>query len=190
MHTMRYFRICSCSLVLVLLAAGIARAAGDGHGNDWGNLAWRVANAAIVIALIWKLAGKTIASFFTGRGAGIARELDELEARKEKARRDLLDVEKRIANLESERKGILTDYETRGEALKAEILAKAEEAARHIVTQAERTARNEIDSALAALREELADKIIDAASESVSGSLSARDQEKLLNGFLSKVVLQ
>lgn len=187
---MRYFRVSSCSLALVLLAAGVAHAAGDGHGNDWGNLAWRLVNAAVVIAIIWKLAGKTIASFFTGRSAGIARELDSLETRKEKARQDLLDVEKRIANLEHERAAILADYEARGEALKADIIAKAEAAARQIMTQAKQSTQNEIDKALAELREELAEKIIAAASESIAGSLSAKDQEKLLSSFLNKVVLQ
>ncbi|MCC8193157.1 MAG: ATP synthase F0 subunit B, partial [Deltaproteobacteria bacterium] len=113
-----------------------------------------------------------------------------LETRKEKARHDLLDVERRIANLENERKAILADYEARGEALKADIIAKAEEAASQITTQARKTAQNEIDKAVAALRDELADKIIDAAGESIAGSLSPKDQEKLLNSFLNKVVLQ
>ena len=40
------------------------------------------------------------------------------------------------------------------------------------------------------LFEELADKIVDAASRSIATSLSAKDQEKLLDGFLNKVVLQ
>ena len=169
---------------MTLLGFGIAHAAGDGHGNDWGNLAWRLLNLAIVVAIIWKLAGKKIASFFTGRSAGIAHELDDLETRKEKARQDLLDVEKRIAGLESERKSILADYEARGEALKADIIAKAEQTAAMIMTQARQSAQNEIETALAALREELADKIIDAAGKSISGSLSAKEQEKLLQRSL------
>ncbi len=56
--------------------------------------------------------------------------------------------------------------------------------------QAKQTARNEIDDATKAMREELAEKIVEAASTSISGSLSAKDQEKLINSFLDKVVLQ
>ena len=181
---MRYLRVCFCALTVTLVTAGVAFAAEAAHGHDWGNLAWRLLNLAIVVAIIWKLAGKKIAGFFTGRSEGIARELDDLEARKEKARQDLLAVEQRIASLESERASILADYTARGEALKAEILAKAEETARQITTQAKQTARNEIDVALTALREELADKIIDAASASISGSLKAKDQKKLLQRSL------
>lgn len=187
---MRYLRIPSCALALVFLIAGVAHAAGDGHGANWSDLAWRLLNAVIVIAIIWKLASKKIAAFFTGRGEGIARELKDLATRKEKAQQALLDVEKRIANLEAERAAILADYEARGEALKADIIAKAEAAAQQIMTQAKRTAQNEIDKAVMELREEMADKIIAAASESLTTSLSAKDQEKLLSSFLNKVVLQ
>lgn len=188
---MRHFRTCLIALALVLLAVGGACASGGSDQQQPAvNLFWRVLNAAVVIAIIWKLAGKQISSFFTGRRDGIAHELDSLEARKGKARQELMDVEKRIANLENERKAILADYEARGEALKAAIIAKAEESARNITAQAKQTAQNEMDNALAAFRDELADKIIDAASTSISGSLSEKDHEKLLNSFLNKVVLQ
>ena len=197
---MRYLRLCFYTLTVTLTLTGVAYAAGNAHEHDWGNLAWRLLNLAIVVAIIWKLAGKKIAGFFTGRSEGIARELDDLDVRKEKARQNLLAVEQRIASLESERASILADYTARGEALKAEIIAKAEESARQITTQAKQTAKNEIDTALAALREELADKIIDAASASISGSLKAKDQKNLLQrsldseeltrGFENKGVLQ
>lgn len=176
---------------MVLLAVGVASASGGSDQQSPAmNLFWRLLNLAVVVGIIWKLAGKQIAKFFTGRRDGIAHELDDLETRKEKARQELMDVEKRIANLENERKAILADYEARGEALKAAIIAKAEESAQQIMTQAKQTAQNEIDNALAAMRDELADKIVDAASASISGTLSEKDHEKLLNGFLNKVVLQ
>lgn len=188
---MRQLRILSVSFVLVLLAVGVAHAAGETHEPlRWGDLFYRVVTTALVVAAIWKLAGKKIAEFFTGRREGIAKELDDLQTRKEKAREDLIEVERRIANLEQERREILKDYEARGEALKAEIVARAEAAADRIMTQAKQSAQNEIDKALAEVREELAEKIVEAASKSIAGSLTAKDHEKLLNSFLSKVVLQ
>ena len=185
---MRHLRILLCTLAMLLAAAGTAHAA-DGHTN-WPDLGWRVITAAAVVFIIYKAAGKMIAGALSGRRQGIAQELDDLETRKEKARADLLDVEKRIANLERERKAILKEYEARGEALKAEIVAKAETTAAQIMTQAKQTAQNEIDGALAAMREDLAEKIVAAASESITGSLTAKDQEKLLDSVLNKVVLQ
>lgn len=187
---MRSMKIYVLSFFLLLAGSGTARAA---HGIDPAMLpdfAFRVITAGLVCFVIWKFAGKKIADFFTGRRDGIEAELRQLEERKEQARQSLMDVEKRIADLENERAAILADYEARGEALKAEIIAKAEAAAAQITSQARQTARNEIDNALAAMREELADKITKAAGESISGTLKAKDQEKLLNSFLNKVVLQ
>lgn len=176
---------------MVLAATGVAYASGGSDQQSPAmNLFWRLLNIAVVVGIIWKLAGKKIAEFFAGRQAGIAKELEDLEARKEYARQELMEVEKRIANLENERKSILADYEARGEALKADIVAKAEDTARQIMIQAKQTAQNETDNALAAMRNELADLIIDTANGSISGSLSGKDQEKLLNSFLNKVVLQ
>ena len=177
-------------MVLVTASIAYASSGGSEQQTPTTNLIWRLLNIAIVVGIVWKLAGKKIAEFFTGRSAGIARELADLEARKEKARKDLLDVERSIANLEVERTSILADYEARGEALKAEIIAKAEQTAKQITAQAKQTAQNEIDDAIKAVREDLAEKIVDAASKSIAGSLSTKDQEKLLNSFLNKVVLQ
>ncbi|CAK7037565.1 MAG: ATP synthase subunit b [Desulfovibrio sp.] len=187
---MRHAKITILSLAFVFGASGVAFAAGDGHGLPWKDFFFRIATAALVVGIIWKFAGKLIAEWFSNRRSGIAQELDDLEARKENARQALMDVEKRIANLEKERMAILAEYETRGEALKAEIIAKAEDTAAQIVTQAKQTAQNEIDKALVSMREELAEQITDAAGKALAGSLSAKDHEKLLNGFLNKVVLQ
>lgn len=175
---------------MVLLAVGTAYASGGDETEKWWNFLFRIVTAALVCGVIWKFAGKKAADFFTGRREGIELELRELEERKEKARQDLLDVEKRIADLNRERAAILAEYEARGEAVKAEIIAKAEASAARITNQAKQSAQNEIDNALAAMREELADKIVDAASKSIAASLNAKDQEKLLTSFLNKVVLQ
>lgn len=187
---MRHLKTLVLSFILVLTAAGTARASGGIDLNMLPDFAFRIITAGLVCFVIWKFAGKAAVNFFTGRRTGIEKELNDIEARKEKARQDLLDVEKRIANLEKERAAILADYEARGEALKAEIIAKAEADAARITSQAKQTAQNEIDGALAAMRDELAEQIIAAASESLSGSLNAKEQEKLLNSFLNKVVLQ
>ncbi len=189
---MRNLRLPDYVLIGLLAACAVTFAVSQGFEQQPPviNLIWRLLNAAFVITIIWRLAGSKIASFFTDRRDGIAHELDDLEARKEKARHDLMDVEKRIADLENERRAILADYQARGEALKAEIIARAEETARQIMGQARQTAQNEIDNALAAMREELADKIVEAAGRSIAGSLSDKEQEKLINSFLDKVVLQ
>lgn len=186
---LRYLRTLFFSLGIVLISASAAWAADGAHESPF-TLGMRALTAAAVAYIIYRFAGKAIVSAVLGRREGIRNELDSLEARKEKAREDLMAVEARIANLNRERESILAEYEARGEALKAEITAKAEKDAARIVTQAKQAARNEIDSALAAMRAELAEQIVAAAAKSIAGALTDKDQEKLLNNSLTKVVLQ
>ncbi len=178
------------SLTLVLLAAPLARAAGAEHDLDWWNLFWRVLNFLLVAGVIWYLAGKKIIAFFRGRRSSIEQELHDLEARKEAARQELQDVEQRIASLDREREAILEEYRARGEAVKQEIIAAAEERARIITAQAQQGAQNEIDQALTAMRADLAEAIAEATQKALAESLTPKQHEALIDAFVTKVVLQ
>ena len=187
MYTARTL-IVACALVLA--GSGTAMAADAAHATNWLDLLWRTVTIVLVLGVIWKGAGKKILTFFAERRTGIERELHDLEARKEQARAKLAEVEKRIADLESERQTILADYQARGEALKAEIVAKAEASAVQITTQAKQTAQHEIDRAVVAMRAELAEHITSAAKDVLAKKLSPKEHEKLIDTFLTKVVLQ
>lgn len=175
---------------LVLASAGAAHAAAEAHATNWWDLLWRTVTIVLVLGVIWKAAGKKILTFFAGRRTGIEQELHDLEARKEEARAKLAEVEARISNLETERKAILADYQVRGEALKAEILAKAEAGAAQLTAQAKQAAQNEIDQAVAVMRAEMAERIAAAAKDVLEEKLSAKEHAKLIDTFLTKVVLQ
>ncbi|WP_027181525.1 F0F1 ATP synthase subunit B [Oleidesulfovibrio alaskensis] len=181
-------------LGVMLLATGVALAAGGEaasgeHHYDWTNLGFRLANFAIFIAIIYYAAGKKLIAFFGGRRKGIEQELNDLETRKTDAKKQLGDVEKRIADLENERKAIIAEYQAQGEALKAAIISKAETSARQIVEQAKKSAENEVKYAKDAMREELADMIVDATEKLLKERLDGNEQEKLIDKYLTKVVL-
>lgn len=175
---------------MTLSFAVMAYASGDsGHGPDWGNFAFRVVNFIIFIGIIWKAAGKKIVGFFCGRRQSIEQELGDLETRKTEARKQLAEVERRIADLENERQAILADYRAQGEYIKAGIIAKAEKSAVLITDQAKRTADNEIKAAIDDMRATLADEIIAAASKQLQEKLTGEEHEKLIDKYLTKVVL-
>lgn len=176
--------------LLVLAFAQAAHAAAPAHEPVWSDLLWRTVTIALVLAVIWKAAGKRILAFFSDRRTGIEQELRNLETRKEEARARLAEVEARIGSLDAECEAILQDYRSRGEALKAEILAKAEAAAAQLSAQARQAARNEIEQAVAAMRAEIAEHIAVAAQRALEKKLSPAEHEKLLDAVLSRVVLQ
>ncbi len=188
---MKGLRITTVALALTMLCTVCAWATEPGGGHDlpWGNFAARLITFVVVLGIIWYAAGKKIVGFFSGRRAGIAGELEELESRKTQARRDLADVEQRIANIEAERQSIIAEYRAQGERMREAIIAKAEESASQIAAQAVRTAENEVKQAVEQMRAEMADLVVSAAESMLAEKLTKDEHEKLIDKYLTKVVL-
>ncbi len=175
------------ALALVLLQASTAFAA-DGELR-WADFGWRILNIVIFVAILWKLAGKLIVGFLTGRREGIRTDFKNLDDRKAAATERLAEVEKSIANLEVERQAILDESLKQAEAGKQAILEEAQRQAEQIIVQAQRTAENEGRAVLVEVRAAIADEIVDAAEKVLESKLNAAQHTKLINNSLTKVVL-
>ena len=187
---MQRLKIVLTAFCILLLTAVPAIASGDGeHGESWSNLGYRIINFIAFIGVIYYFAGKKIIGFFKGRTEGIAAEIASLEQRKADAQKSLADVEQRIANLEEERRAILAEYTAQGEAMKASIIEKAEQAASQLTAQAKNTAQNEIKAAIEVMRAEMADKVVEATEQLIQKKLTANEHTKLIDKYLTKVVL-
>ncbi|MBU1249160.1 MAG: ATP synthase F0 subunit B [Proteobacteria bacterium] len=162
---------------------------GEQHGVPWGNFILRVINFALFIGIIWWAAGKKIMAFFADRKTQISDELDDLAARQAGAEEKLKNVEQGIANLEQEKKSILDEAKAQGEALKAAIIEKGEKDAAALKEQATRTAANEAKAALDGIRAEMAELVVEAATKIVQEKLTEKDHDKLVDDYLTKVVL-
>lgn len=182
--------IALCALFVVGLC-GIAYAADGGeHHYDWKNFAFRIVNFVIFVAILYKAFGKKATDFFRTRRYTIENELEDLNKRKADAETRLAEVGKSIADLESERKRILVEYQAQGEALKASIIEKAKKSAEQIKAQAELTGVNEAKAAVEAMRAEMADLVVAAAEKVIAEKLTKAEHEKLIEKYLAKVVLQ
>ncbi len=155
----------------------------------WGNFGWRVLNLVIFVAVLWKFIGAKACAFFKGRQEGIGQELDDLQARREEAKKKLADLEASISDLDAERKAILEENKALAEAAKVAIIKEAELQAEQIIVQARRTAENEGRTILADVRAAIADEIVDAAEKVLETKLDAATHGKLITNSLTKVVL-
>ena len=150
---------------------------------------FRIINAVIFVWIIWALAGKKIKEFFVGRRDQIKQDLDDLQTRQAEAEKKLKEVESGIANMAQEKQAIIDEAKQQGEALKAAIIEKAEKDAAALKEQAQRTASNEAQAAIDTIRAEMADMVVAAAEKIVAEKLSAEDHDKLVDEYLTKVVL-
>lgn len=183
------FKSVALAAVMVVLACGVAHAAGDGHEIPWMNFFLRVLNTVIVVAIIWKFGGKAIAGFFRGRTDQIKHELEDLAQRRKDAEVKLKDVEKGIANLEAEKAQILAEARSQGEAMKAAIVAEAEKKAAQIKAAAEMAAETERKVMIEQIREEVAEMVVQTAASIIKDKLTAEEHQKLVDKYVTKVVL-
>ncbi|MDR2489329.1 MAG: ATP synthase F0 subunit B [Desulfovibrio sp.] len=177
---------------LLLFTATFALASGDvgqAHELPWKNFAYRIINFIAVLAIIYYFFGKKIAAFFKGRSEGIAAEIATLEERKREMQQNLKEVEKRIANLDRECQALLAEHIAQGETMKAAIIAQAQKTAEQITVAAKKTADNEINAAISAMRAEMAEHIVAATETLLAQKLSAPDHAKLIDKYLTKVVI-
>ena len=194
---MKSLKIITSTLILLALAVTVAIAsesAGGAHGEgghhyNWKDFAFRVVNFIVFIAIIWKFAGKKIADFFRSRRYNIETELSDLDRRKQEAQKKLSEVEKSIANLEQERAQILSDAKSQGETLKESIIENAHKAAAHIREQAKNSAQLEAKNAVDNIRAEMAELVTEAAEKMLQEKLTQDEHEKLVDKYLTKVVL-
>jgi len=179
-------------LLTALAISSVAFASADGElFNSYavGRYGFRIVNFIIFIGIIWYFAGAKIKDFFVGRRDGIKNELDDLQTRQADAEKKLREVEAGIANMAQEKQAILDQAKEQGEAIKEAIIAKAHKDAEALKDQAKRTASNEAQAAIETIRAELAEQVVAAAEKIVAEKLSAEDHDKLVDDYLTKVVL-
>ncbi len=178
----------------LLAMAGIAWASsgGDAHGgvhNRWLKVdTWKVVNFVILAAIGFFLLKKPVAKFFSSRKKGIEDEINELEQKKADAQKKLLEYQTKFKNLDQVSKEIVENYIKQGEEAKTRILAEAEAQAEKLEEMAKRSIEQEFKTAKARLQQEIAAKAMEKASEVIKASISADDQERLVDQYLKKVV--
>lgn len=162
---------------------------GTGTANQWINLALRIVNILIFVGIIWKFGGKAIKGALCGRREKLANELKELEARKIQAEAELAAMKDRVAKVEADCEAVMEEYRVQAEMQRTAIIEKANAAARHITEQAKHTAESEMRLIVADMRAELAELVANAAEKKLLQTLDNAEQEKLIDKYLTKVVL-
>ena len=178
---------------LVFSLGGIALAASDGgHGvvhNAWlGIDTAKVLNFGILIIVLFLVARKPVAEFFSSRAKGIEDEIKVLEQKKADAEKKLAEYQAKFKSLDQESKKIVEEYIKQGEEAKIRILAEAEAQATKLEAMAKRNIEQEFKAAKVKLQQEIAEKAMIKAEELIKVSISPDDQDKLVDEYLKKVV--
>jgi len=139
----------------------------------------------IVFGTMWKFAWPSLQQTLEDRQKAIAGQIQDAEATKVEAQSLLEDYRAQVANAKAEANEIVEAGRTQGEAVKTDIIAKAEAEGRLILDKAREDAGNEKARALGEARQEVANLSIDLAEKVVGNSLDRPTQQGLVNQYLA-----
>ncbi|MGD8520174.1 MAG: ATP synthase F0 subunit B [Desulfobacterales bacterium] len=184
-------------LVVLMLSAGFVYAAtGGGHGSGegsgakgWVKTDWfRVINFVVLAGILFFVLRKPVTEALGSRIEGIKAQLADLEAQKEDAEKKLAAYNEKLSRLEKEAEKIVSDYIRQGNEAKARIIQEAEAAAEKLQSQARRNIEHEFERAKQQLQQEILEKSLVKAEEIIKGKITAKDQDRLVDEYLAKVV--
>jgi F-type H+-transporting ATPase subunit b len=178
-------------VLLLLITYGTAAAASgeDGDLKGWGKLDWyRLMNFAVLMVVLVFLLRKPISQTLSSRIKSIQDQLQSLEAQKTEAEKQLANYNDQLSKLESEAKKIVESYIKQGKEAKAKILKETEAAAEKLQAQAGRNIEHEFAKARQELQQEVLEKSLAKAEETLKKEITDRDQDKLVDEYLKKVV--
>jgi len=178
-------------MLLFFCFMGVSMASSEEGGESKGWMAtdtYKVMNFAVLAVGLFLLLRKPTAQALNSRIKGIKDQLDELEAKKKAAEKQLTEYNQKFAKLEQEAEKLIEDYIRQGNEAKARIIDEAKKAAEKLEEQAQRNIEHEFKQAKVKLQEEILDKALVKTEEIIKNKITAQDQEKLVDEYLEKVV--
>jgi len=141
----------------------------------------------IIFLVVWKFALPTFKTTLEGRQFAIRSELEAAEKTKVEAGSLLTDYRAQIAGAQDEASKIIADARDDGEAVKAEIIARAETEAEAIKTRAHEEVASERERVAGDLRRQVADLSLSVAEKVVAVNIDASLQRELVDKYIDEL---
>jgi F-type H+-transporting ATPase subunit b len=151
---------------------------------------YRVMNFSVLAIALFLIIRKPAAQALNGRIKGIKEQLEELEEKKKEAEAELAKYQEKISALEQEADQIVEEYIKQGKEAKVKILVEAENAAFKLEEQARKNIDHEFDKVKMKLKEDVLTKALASAEEIIKKKIKDKDQDRLIDDYLKKVVAQ
>lgn len=171
------------------LASSEAQPGHEGKSKGWvATDTYKVMNFGVLAIGLFLLLRKPVSQALNSRISGIKEQLDELEEKKQAAEKQLKEYAEKFSSLEQETEKLIEDYIRQGNEAKARIIDEAKKAAEKLEEQARRNIDHEFKQAKLELQREIMEKALQKSEEILKDKITAKDQEKLVDEYLKKVV--
>ena len=170
---------------------GVSLASSEGESKSKGWVAtdtYKVMNFGVLAIGLFILMRKPVSQALNSRISGIKEQLSELEEKKQAAEKQLAEYTEKFSSLEQETEKLIEDYIRQGNEAKARIIDEAKKAAEKLEEQARRNIDHEFKQAKLELQQEILEKALEKSEEILKDKITAKDEEKLVDEYLDKVV--
>ena len=147
-------------------------------------------NFGIIVFVFVKYGKTPLMNFLQGRKEKIAREIERIEQKKEKATDKIKEIQKIIDASEVRFVELKERIAQQGERKKQEIVESAQQQSRMMIDVAKRRIDNQFDQAKSAFKTELIDAAIDLALQRLPQEITAEDNEKFTNQYLASTLAE
>ncbi len=171
------------ALVLALLPS-TALAAGGGGLQD---LIYQAINLLILLGVIFYFARKPVTDYFASRRSDIKLDLDRAGELLAAAEARNAEIQRKLADLESQIEEIRELSRRRADEESERILAEARKQAERVRADARAAAEQELLRARRELRTEAADLAAELADRLLVENIGDNDRERLLDEFITRV---
>jgi F-type H+-transporting ATPase subunit b len=185
-----FLALAAAALVL-LVSNGLYASEGASEGGynvkHWKDFGLRVMNFAVFFAILFFLLRKPVAGFFRGRTENIARTMEYLETQAKNLEEQNQVMKRKLAQLASERDGVLAQYERDGAKERDRIIAEARKSAEQIIRNAELAVDQEAASARRVLARETGLLAVGLAGDILAKNVKDDDKAVLMKDFVSQI---
>ena len=175
-----------------LMFAAIAFAEEAGHGGEeaitfMGDWLPRLINFAIIAGVVIYFGRKPVRDLFKNRSADIAKAIQESKEARERAAAALVEMERKVKDLEAEVGRMVVDAKSRGEKDRQALVEEATKAAADIQTQVKQGIDVEVAKAKTTLAAEAAILSVDLAESRIKEKINNQDHERIVREYVAKV---
>ena len=147
-------------------------------------------NFGIIVFVFVKYGKTPLMNFLQGRKEKIAREIESIEQKKEKATDKIKEIQKIIDASEVRFVELKERIAQQGERKKQEIVESAQQQSRMMIDDAKRRIDIQFDQAKSDFKTTLVDAAVDLAMQRLPQEITAEDNEKFTNQYLASTLAE
>ncbi len=175
------------------MSAAIAIAEEAAHGGHHEEITFmgdwlpRLINFAIIATVVVYFTRKPIRDFFAARSADIAKAMQDSKETRERAVAALVEMERKIKDLEAETARMIADAQARGEKDRQALVEEGKKIAQEVQQQVKMGIDIEVQKARTALAVEASLLSLDLAEGRIKEKISGQDHERIVKEYITKV---